>query len=73
MSDATTVPIPPGAEVIGVAGIAELLNVEPRRVSVWRTRGLLPEPRWQLAARIPAWDRADVEAWAREHGYAIRS
>lgn len=62
------IPIPAGAEVLGVEGIARLLGVEPRRVSVWRKRGLLPPPRWQLAARIPAWDRADVEEWARTTG-----
>lgn len=71
MTTTTTVPIPAGAEVIGVEGIARLLGVEPRRVSVWRTRGILPEPRWKLAARIPAWDRADVLRWAAETGRAV--
>lgn len=63
-----TVPIPEGAEVVGVAKIAERLGVPPVTVSVWRRRGQMLEPRWLLAARMPAWDWADVETWARERG-----
>lgn len=62
------VPIPPGARVVGVNGVAELLGVTPARVSVWRNRGLLLEPRWHLAERQPAWDAADVLEWRKRDG-----
>jgi len=60
--------IPAGAQVLGVAGVAKLLGTTPLAVSLLRHRGLLLEPRWMLAARVPAWDRVDVEKWAREAG-----
>jgi len=52
---------------VGAAEIAERLNVRPQTVHAWRQRRVLPEPRWTVSGQ-PAWDWAEVEAWARETG-----
>lgn len=52
---------------VGLAEIAERLGVERSTADMWRHRGVLPEPRWTVGGR-PAWDWADIAAWARETG-----
>lgn len=52
---------------VGIPEIAQRLGVKRPTVDVWRTRGLLPEPRWTVGGR-PAWEWADVEAWAKGSG-----
>jgi predicted DNA-binding transcriptional regulator AlpA len=53
---------------VGVVEIAERLAVTRKAVDAWRARGLgFPEPRWTVGGR-PAWEWAEVEAWARETG-----
>lgn len=55
------------AEPVGLAEIAERLGVQRATVDAWRTRGVLPEPRWTVGGR-PAWEWATIEAWATETG-----
>lgn len=55
------------AEPVGLAEIAERLNVERNTVDQWRHRSVLPEPRWSVGGR-PAWDWSDITAWAKETG-----
>ena len=52
---------------VGIPEIAQRLGVKRPTVDIWRTRGLLPEPRWTVGGR-PAWAWNDVEAWARASG-----
>lgn len=54
-------------EPVGLAEIAQRLNVERGTVDQWRARKLLPEPRWTVGGR-PAWDWSDIAAWAKETG-----
>jgi hypothetical protein len=54
-----------GGEPVAIAEIAERLKVKRSTVDVWRYRGVLPEPRWELSGR-PLWAWGDIEAWARE-------
>lgn len=49
---------------VGIAEIAERLGVKRPTVDIWRTRGVLPDPRWEVGGR-PAWNWPDVLAWAR--------
>jgi len=52
---------------VGLAEIAQRLGVKPQTARVWRTRKVLPEPRWTVSGQ-PSWNWPDVEAWARETG-----
>lgn len=52
---------------VGAAEIALKLGVRPQTVHTWRQRGLLPVPRWTVSGQ-PAWDWAEVEAWAARTG-----
>ena len=52
---------------VGAAEIAARLRVRPQTVHTWRHRRLMPEPRWIVSGQ-PAWDWADIEAWARRTG-----
>lgn len=54
-------------EPVGVAEIADRLDVRQQTVSMWKYRGLLPEPRWTVSG-MPAWDWKDIERWARDTG-----
>jgi predicted DNA-binding transcriptional regulator AlpA len=56
-------------EPVGLAEIAERLGVKRATADMWKLRGLLPEPRWKVGGR-PAWDWADIAAWAAETGRA---
>lgn len=55
------------AEPVGLAEIAERLGVARQTVDSWRSRGLLPEPRWSVGGR-PAWEWATIAQWARDTG-----
>lgn len=52
-------------EPVGLAEIAERLGVKQQTAQMWRHRKLMPPPKWTVS-RLPAWDWADVEKWARE-------
>lgn len=54
---------------VGLAEIAARLGVKPQTARVWRTRKLLPDPRWTVSGQ-PSWNWPDIEAWARETGRA---
>ncbi|MFC6154044.1 helix-turn-helix transcriptional regulator [Nocardioides yefusunii] len=54
----------------GAAEIAELLNVSRQRVHQLTEGDDFPDPVAVLKAG-KIWERADVVAWAREHGRTI--
>jgi predicted DNA-binding transcriptional regulator AlpA len=54
-------------DAVGVLEIAERLGVKRQTVSMWKLRGLLPEPD-RLVSGQPAWDWPVIEAWARQTG-----
>jgi predicted DNA-binding transcriptional regulator AlpA len=53
--------------LVGVAEVAALLGVTKQRVTQLAEKPDFPKPTVRLAAG-PIWERADVEAWARETG-----
>lgn len=55
------------ADPVGVDDIAERLGVKRQTVSMWRWRGLLPEPTWTVSG-LPCWDWPEIERWARDTG-----
>jgi hypothetical protein len=55
-------------EPVGLLEIADRLGVKLQSAQNWRTRGVLPPPRWTVSGH-PAWSwRHDIEPWARETG-----
>lgn len=57
-----------GTDPVGISDIARRLGVQRDTVQKWRTRGLLPAPRWVVGGR-PAWSWSeDIEPWARTTG-----
>lgn len=46
----------------GIAEIAAALNARPKTVSIWLSRGRLPEPDARLAMG-PAWLAETIEPW----------
>lgn len=55
---------------VGVMEIAEALDVRQDTVNKWRDRHeSFPAPRWFVSG-FPAWDLADVKAWAKQTGRA---
>lgn len=50
-------------EPVGLQEIGDRLGVARPTVDSWRTRDLLPAPRWTVGGR-PAWDWFEIEAWA---------
>jgi len=56
-----------GSFPVGAAEVAERLGVKPQTVYTWRQRRLMPEPHWIVSGQ-PAWDWAEIEAWARQTG-----
>ena len=54
-------------EPVGLLEIAERLGVERATAHQWRTRQLLPPPRWTVGGR-PAWNWAEVQQWAKDTG-----
>lgn len=57
----------PHPTVVGLADIADRLDVSRTTVDQWKWRGVLPSPKWSISGR-PAWDWPDIEAWAKETG-----
>lgn len=51
-------------EVVGIAEIAERLDVKVETVYQWRQRELLPDP--DIYQKPPLWRWPTVEKWARE-------
>ncbi len=52
---------------VGLQEIAARLHVQRVTVDSWRTKRLLPKPRWTVGGR-PAWDWSEIERWAKETG-----
>ena len=52
---------------LGIAEIADLLEVEHATVSQWRQRGLLPPPDHRTA-RADLWDKNKIIGWAERTG-----
>jgi predicted DNA-binding transcriptional regulator AlpA len=57
----------PDVLAVGLVEIAERLGVERTTAVKWNQRGLLPEPAWTVSG-APAWDWAEIEAWAKSTG-----
>lgn len=55
------------ADPVGAVEIAARLGVQRATVDQWQQRKLLPQPRWTVGGR-PAWDWADIAAWATATG-----
>lgn len=56
------------SDPVGPLEVADRLGVLPQTVRVWRTRNVLPPPRWVIS-RVPIWTwESDIEPWARETG-----
>lgn len=55
------------ADPVGVKDIAERLGVKQQTVSMWRYRGILPEPRWTVSD-APVWQWSEIKKWARKTG-----
>jgi predicted DNA-binding transcriptional regulator AlpA len=56
---------------VGLVEVADLLDVERHTVDRWRERCVMPAPRWTVGGR-PAWERADILAWAIQTGRMAR-
>lgn len=54
-------------DLCGPDEIAARLGVRSNTVSMWRTRGLLPEP-FTTVSRVPMWSWALIRAWADATG-----
>jgi predicted site-specific integrase-resolvase len=58
----------PDDEPVGLREIADRLGVQPQSAYNWRTRGVLPPPRWTVSGQ-PVWSwQRDIEPWARRTG-----
>jgi len=55
------------ADPVGLSDIAERLGVQRKTAVMWRTRGLLPEPRWTVSG-APCWEWRDIKKWAKASG-----
>jgi hypothetical protein len=53
-------------EVVGLAELAELLDVTKRTAARYATRTDFPEPLARLRSG-PVWRRVDVERWGKKH------
>ena len=58
------------ADPVGAVEIADRLGVKRATVDQWQHRKLLPPPRWTVGGR-PAWDWADIAAWAERTGRRV--
>lgn len=56
---------------VGLVEIARLCGVTRDTVDSWRSRGVLPAPRWTVGGR-PAWDLATIERWAHATGRHVK-
>jgi predicted DNA-binding transcriptional regulator AlpA len=55
-------------DLIGLAGLAELLGVARSRADQLARQKGFPEPAAIIDGRTRVWERAVVEQWARETG-----
>lgn len=62
MTASTTPP-----SLLGIAEIAEYLEVNRTTVDQWRWRKLLPDPTWTVSGS-PVWNLEGIEAWAVKTG-----
>ncbi len=58
---------PVAADPVGLAEIAQRLNVQRQTAKDWKARKLLPPSKW-IVSGSPAWDWRDIEKWARATG-----
>lgn len=56
---------------VGLVEIAARLGVRRATADKWQDRGLLPLRRWTVGGR-PAWDWADIAAWADRTGRGVK-
>ena len=54
--------------LVGLKGIAALVDVKYQTVKVWRSRGVLPEPFQIVDDYWPVWWVSTIEEWAKETG-----
>lgn len=54
-------------DLVGLAEIAELLEVPLETVHTWRHRGVMPEP-FTLVSDRPAWLEQHILGWAESTG-----
>lgn len=52
---------------VGVAEIAQRLDVRGQTVAMWRYRRLMPKPEWTVSGQ-PCWNWTTIEEWARRTG-----
>lgn len=66
-------PTAPKLKLVSLTEIAELLNVKPQTVRMWRYRGEelrdpMPPAEWTVSGSVPVWREETILAWARESG-----
>jgi len=59
--------MPRPLDLVGIRDIAELQGVAKNSAWRWTRRDDFPAPAARVSGGIPVWQRADVEAWAREN------
>lgn len=53
-------------DLVGIAEVSTRLDIPRNTLKAWRSRGTLPEERWNVSGSpIWDWDR-DIVPWARE-------
>ena len=55
-------------DLIGLAGIQEMLGVSRARADQLARKDGFPEPAAIIDGRTRVWERTDVEQWARDTG-----
>lgn len=64
--------IVPGVELVGLPEIARMLGKHPQTVQDWNSRGgVLPEPEWIVANRVPVWRKSTIVKWAQKHNRPV--
>lgn len=53
-----------GVDLVGIAEVAEMLDITRQRASMLQTKGDFPRPLTKLASG-PVWRRHDIEVWAK--------
>lgn len=60
-----------GPDLVGRAEIAERLGVPVNTVAIWRKRGVLPPPEWELSGG-PIWRWEVIAEWSERTGHPRR-
>jgi len=55
--------MPERLDLVGLAEVAQVLDIPRSTARVWRLRGHLPPPLTELACG-PIWHRKEIEKWA---------